>query len=743
MSNTVLLDEEQNIHIFPEEDTDIALNQGYRLPTAEEQPKIQELFKESQLKALKDKTLKEAVDTPLGKVAAFTGGAADTLTLGAFKKGLKYISPESAEVLDAAQEENPISSGAGTAAGFVGSLAGAPAKIISEGGAKVLEKTGSRALSYGAEGVMAALPSAAVDVVGGDYKEAAENIALSGAFGATLGSLVSGAEYAGKGLKNQVLKYSPKLTETAEKIGTAQGAKQLGMIKSVNAKLLKKGGGGLGATQEEINEAVNYAKQKGYISWFSDDGLTLQQKVEGSLEKIGQEMENLGTVLDDQGLDLIDRESLAKEANKIADDSFGILKRTNASKRSGYENTLSDMKDYFKDGVTFKKVSQLKAAVKQEAFDQNGAIRSGTMAKLYQRLERVISSAVDKGVQKADEVLPIDEFPGSFAQQFQRLKKEWRLNKILELPIKNLVNSEAGNNFVKPSDIGLAGLGGIIGGFPAAFVGYIGNYYMKKWGAGQSSLLIDKLLATSKDIKGRNFDGVSKLLTGTTSKVSKAKLPSLFALNALLNHRYDDDESVDKVSQAISEVATNPELLTNAVTDSLAGVHEQDPQAAAGATQKIAEIFNYLSTVAPQKFASDNPFERTETSYTNQDVSRYKRRLNAALNPQSILDDAANGTLDPTSVETVKTLYPMLYQSMVSELLDQATSQKKQYSYKQKYNLSLLLGKEVSSILEPAKMQVLQQSFVPQEQQGQSAPKKMNSKQPQTLQTETERIMGR
>lgn len=109
--------------------------------------------------------------------------------------------------------------------------------------------------------------------------------------------------------------------------------------------------------------------------------------------------------------------------------------------------------------------------------------------------------------------------------------------------------------------------------------------------------------------------------------------------------------------------------------------------------------------------------------------NRYNRHLELAENPASILQHVKDGTLRPSDIQTISTLYPKLFTSMKSKANDslmEAITNGKIIPYKQKLSLSLLLGQPLDSTQTPQSMQAIMASVGPQQvqNQAQKQPKK-------------------
>jgi hypothetical protein len=121
-----------------------------------------------------------------------------------------------------------------------------------------------------------------------------------------------------------------------------------------------------------------------------------------------------------------------------------------------------------------------------------------------------------------------------------------------------------------------------------------------------------------------------------------------------------------------------------------------------------------------------NPFDE-EMEPSASEVSAFNRYRNIIEEPTLALDQIADGTLMPETIETLATVYPGLYNQMKAELLNQATTmlgKKEKIPYQTKLMISMFLGQPVETSLSLESILSNQMAFAQvnaQEAQGQVA----------------------
>lgn len=159
---------------------------------------------------------------------------------------------------------------------------------------------------------------------------------------------------------------------------------------------------------------------------------------------------------------------------------------------------------------------------------------------------------------------------------------------------------------------------------------------------------------------------------------------------------------VEALKNHLDSIRENPSQLL----DVGGNLNLPDHQAALGA--KAATAYNYLSSLKPSQAQSsplDEPMPVDKMS-----EAHYNRQLSVAQSPLAILGRIKNGSVQPDDLQTLKTLYPHLAQSIQSkagESLIDAKTKDTEIPYKHKMGLSMLLGQPLDSTMTLDAMQAI------------------------------------
>jgi hypothetical protein len=116
------------------------------------------------------------------------------------------------------------------------------------------------------------------------------------------------------------------------------------------------------------------------------------------------------------------------------------------------------------------------------------------------------------------------------------------------------------------------------------------------------------------------------------------------------------------------------------------------------------------------------PQFETKIRTSADEQEKFLRYVRAADDPASVLDDMQSGRLTREGVETLREVYPKLYQQLQQEALERVTSAKKAMGYDQKLQLGMLLDVPADATLEPSFVARMQSMYTAQQAQPNASP---------------------
>jgi hypothetical protein len=173
------------------------------------------------------------------------------------------------------------------------------------------------------------------------------------------------------------------------------------------------------------------------------------------------------------------------------------------------------------------------------------------------------------------------------------------------------------------------------------------------------------------------------------------------------------------------------------------GLDEHAPEVAEALIEKRLQVLDYLTQQMPKDPSeSINPLNSDWTP-SEYEIRQYRKVVEAARKPLSVLEDLKRGTVSPKSVQTVRDLYPQIYRSMVEQAAE--VVQDRSLPYSKRIRLSVLLGVPMDRTMTKPYLQTLMmanEQLAQQQQEGIKTSSRQ-SRRGEQFSSESERLAGR
>lgn len=156
---------------------------------------------------------------------------------------------------------------------------------------------------------------------------------------------------------------------------------------------------------------------------------------------------------------------------------------------------------------------------------------------------------------------------------------------------------------------------------------------------------------------------------------------------------------IKPLSEHIDALTLNP----SAIIDIGGNVGHYLPDHTAPLGALAGRVVDYMNTIKPKNTSTgplNNPIPPSKSAEAS-----YNRQLSIAEQPLQILEHVKNGTLIPQDLTTLTTLYPKLYQKLVSSIGQSFIDGKKEIPYQLKMSLSSFMGQPLDATLTQPGMQ--------------------------------------
>lgn len=230
-------------------------------------------------------------------------------------------------------------------------------------------------------------------------------------------------------------------------------------------------------------------------------------------------------------------------------------------------------------------------------------------------------------------------------------------------------------------------------------------------------------LRAGQTIEGGAFktavDGISKMLKGE-SALNKAASSVFKGGREVIPSKMFETKDVEKLDKKLKDLQVN----VSPMFDVGSKLAHYMPDHGSALSETAMNAVNYLNSLRPKEDRA-MPLDQ-KVSVSPMAKAQYERALSIAESPLQVLQDVKEGSVTPSDIITLRTLYPGLYERMGDKLntaMMDHLSDDEPIPYKTKMGMSLFLGQPLDSTMTPAGLMAIQSTAMAQRQdQQQSMP---------------------
>ena len=679
---------------------------------------------------------------------AGVGHGIKAATIGAFREGtlgfgsqiLKSLGADP-ELLRRYEKHRPTETAIGGGIGLVGSalttggIAGgvgkwAGGKLLSAATKKTLAKQiAAGAVGYGAVGAaessLYGVGQAVDEAVLEDKELTAELIAanvksamLFGggagvAFGA-LGPLIKSVRPAAEA----ILKKATKISEDASEGITTKLRRELSIR-------------GTGATQSRISKLGKRYDE------VADELTKPQEALAGKtiLHKGGSRaktLENIETVRKSAGknIDLavqnLDTAASSKPGNMVTGQGIAdrIRKEVIAPMQefAGYKNIQSQVQTLAKEfddigEMTFHKANKQKQMLYDLIEEKYNKAKQTPLDKAKINAVRIVREEIENKAKALSEATG----NATLLDNFLEANRKYGAMETLTPLAKQGVARSLGNNIFGMSEMFGGTIGATIGGIPGAVATALATKVIKERGLGVAAHIAKtieergsitaarKVAVDSANELGQKLDKFIKAIsfgtpaTATASALVAAKVGT--DTTGIDSKRVktpkkspqsppaqkDRLQRFHKQFKELQENLADQHMMAESLSSATELLAQSDQELAAALQQKAIIASHFLYEKAPKPPDAPTTLFEKVWEPTHDELVAWERYERAVREPQTVLDDLTSGKLTHEAVESLRTVYPRMYQDIVSELIERLPEIKSKLHYSQRIQLGILL----------------------------------------------------
>lgn len=224
------------------------------------------------------------------------------------------------------------------------------------------------------------------------------------------------------------------------------------------------------------------------------------------------------------------------------------------------------------------------------------------------------------------------------------------------------------------------------------------------------------LAAKTRDGVARAVDRSLGIIERNPTAVRAVLTAGAIEVNKALSRRLIDDGGADAPKDAsppqlaavrmreVAAAVANPQLIIDKVRSETHGI--LDPDLITALENHLMAMYQHLNEVAP-KGPPPNPYTKTQWIPPAADALQWGRRLAVANNPTSAFEALSAHALSPGAAETLRAVYPKLFEAAQKRLIQRVEDLKHPVEYRQLMQSALLFDIALHPSLEPQNAAVL------------------------------------
>lgn len=578
----------------------------------------------------------------------------------------------------------------------------------------IVARLGTKATQLGVEGAIVSAPRAITEAALGDPEQAGETLLYGASIGAALGVGATALEPAVSKVMDAFRKAAKSGESAVRNFQNERAADALGFSKSQRNKL--RGGS---EEAKDISETVLNATLSDGEKVFTPLSSTsdLARNVERLKDEAGQRIGSVYQKFDDQGVKVFNPLEVASKV----DQELGTFWRSplNKGETAQLENTIESIVMRGDKPISFLEAQALKEELGQAAYPKGyGGGPITPKMELARSANKIVTQEIDRAVNEAAARVG----DTALLTELKDARNLYYASKNASRALEDKLKGEGGNRFFSLTDQ-IAGIGVTagVGALPAAAAVGAKKIAEKYGNQFLATAPIEGLLAIEQAMKkvALKLDEIPQAIESLHAGASKSVRPDFVgALTRLAEGTKSRVEAFNAVSKKITDPNSNPSQMADDIAK-VATPFEQGgaPGIAGQFNMKMAKAMQYLDSQLPRPLSPPNPFFKEEFKPSDAQISAFERKLNTVLDPFSVIDDLKSGSLTSDQVQTLKVVYPKIYEQIQKRIINYVAEKPKNVPYQARLKLSLLMGAPFDASLSPQSIQAYQGTYAVEEQQ--------------------------
>lgn len=156
--------------------------------------------------------------------------------------------------------------------------------------------------------------------------------------------------------------------------------------------------------------------------------------------------------------------------------------------------------------------------------------------------------------------------------------------------------------------------------------------------------------------------------------------------------RKNKQETFKKQSKAVMDAVSDPQALIDNSSKAFQSLSVHAPKIAAALSQKAVMGASFLYEKMPKNpFDGEQLFSNKNWKPSDYEISKWMKYVNTVEDPMGAFKDLKQGRLTIEQAETIKTVFPEMYQETVQNIMEELPNSKEELPYQRSFSLVFCL----------------------------------------------------
>lgn len=420
-----------------------------------------------------------------------------------------------------------------------------------------------------------------------------------------------------------------------------------------------------------------------------------------------------------QGADVLAARDLANKGyREFAEMSDKLMSHLGSGEFKGYKGLVDKLKDSTPEALlrkfSFKGDAELIPFLKTHFPETFEIVRQNEIKKLIKPAVLAAKDGSSINIQKLASI--VEKGMAGEKSYIESVLPQEALNKIeaakelmaaLPKPTRSVDTMLSKAYKSMPANV-MAAIGWAMGDVTGGVSGYLFGSMAQHLGKGipeSLKLSLLKFLGAEQPVQAAGFKAMVDMISHTYkgARALDTATGNLFrpTIRVLTDSQMPTTRQIEKIDKMVAAQDRNPQaVFDESVKQSDVAYYMPLQQVSISKTSSNA--LTYLSSIKPKPF-KPGPLDKAIEPST-QEKDRYNRALHIAQQPNIVLQHIKDGTIVPSDMIDLKSMYPALYTTMVNKVSSQMVNKQSEESpipYKTKVGLSLFLGQPIDFSMTP------------------------------------------